>query len=75
VHKHKVLVVITAAFICLAVSASNAANTIYVDANSPNDPGSGTFENPFRRIQMGIDAAANGDTVQIQQGIYTGIGN
>jgi hypothetical protein len=63
------------AFICLVVSLSNAANVIYVDVNSPNDPGTGASEDPFRRIQAGIDAAANGDTVQIQQGIYTGAGN
>jgi parallel beta-helix repeat protein len=72
-YKYKVLM--TAVFICLAVSASNAANVIYVDASSPNDPGSGTFEDPFRRIKTGIDAAVEGDTVLIRPGVYTGPGN
>jgi hypothetical protein len=62
-------------FVCIAVSASNAANIIYVDASSLNDPGAGTSEDPFRRIQDAIDYAVSGNTVQIQQGIYTGPGN
>ncbi|MFZ0034922.1 MAG: hypothetical protein WAK60_08055 [Sedimentisphaerales bacterium] len=56
-------------------SFSNASNIIYVDVNGPNNPGSGTLEDPFRQIQAGINTASSGDTVQIQQGIYTGIGN
>ncbi|MCJ7730094.1 MAG: hypothetical protein MUO27_09495, partial [Sedimentisphaerales bacterium] len=72
-YKHKVLIIVL--FVCLAVSASNAANIIYVDANSPNDPGSGTVEDPFRRIQDGINSASLGDTVLIGPGIYSGIGN
>jgi len=73
VQKYKVL--ITTVFIGLAVSLSNAANIIYVDVNSPNDPGTGTSEDPFRRIQAGIDASGNGDTVQMQPGVYLGFGN
>jgi hypothetical protein len=70
----------TKALLSLAVilsiaSASIASNIIYVAANGPNDPGSGTYEDPFHRIQNAIDIAANGDTVQIELGIYTGPGN
>jgi hypothetical protein len=72
-YKHKVL--ITVAFICLVVSASNAASIIYVDVNSPNDPGTGTSGDPFRRIQAAINYAVSGDTVVISPGIYTGSGN
>jgi hypothetical protein len=72
-YKHKVL--ITAVFVCLAVSASNAANIIYVDANSPSDPGAGTFGNPFRKIQDGINSALPGDTALIRPGVYSGPGN
>jgi len=68
-------VLITAVFVCLAVSVSNAANTIYVDAASPNDPGTGTSEDPFRRIQDGIDYAVSDDNVVIRPGVYTGPGN
>jgi hypothetical protein len=61
-------------FVLLGMSMA-AANTIYVDCNSPSDPGSGTVGDPFRRIQAGIEAATIGDTVQINPGIYTGTGN
>lgn len=58
-------------WICIPASGKG----IYIDVDGPNDPGSGTLEDPFRRIQAGIDAAVNGDKVLIQQGIYTGAGN
>jgi hypothetical protein len=56
-------------------STSIAFNIVYVSANGPNDPGSGTYEDPFRRIQDAIDIAGSGDIVEIQPGIYTGFGN
>jgi hypothetical protein len=59
----------------LSVPALAAANVIYVDCNGLNDPGSGTIQDPFRRIQAGIDAASNGDTILIRLGVYTGTGN
>jgi hypothetical protein len=59
----------------LLIASIVAANVVYVDCNGPNDPGSGIFDDPFRRIQTGIDAASNGDTVQINPGVYTGSGN
>jgi len=62
-------------FILSWTCISGSAEIIYVDVDGPNDPGSGTFEDPFLRIQAGIDTAVNGDTVKIQQGVYTGIGN
>lgn len=68
-------VIFAAVVLCLAVTIAQASNTIYVDAGSPNDPGSGTFEDPFRRIQDGIDYSVSGDTAMILPGDYTGIGN
>jgi len=59
----------------LTVSSGRAANTIYVDVASPNDPGSGTFEDPFRRIQAAIDNSVSGDIVEIRPGVYSGSGN
>ena len=56
-------------------SASYAAGVIYVDVNGPNDPGSGIYADPFRRIQDAIDAAVDGDIIEIQPGVYTGPGN
>src|SRR3972149_518068 len=54
---------------------SNGAGIIYVDVNGPNDPGSGSFSDPFRRIQEAINTTSNGDIVEIREGIYTGQGN
>jgi parallel beta-helix repeat protein len=57
------------------LSLSAASRTVYVDVDGPNDPGSGTLEDPFRRIQDAIDIAVDGDIVEIQPGLYTGSGN
>jgi hypothetical protein len=46
-----------------------------VDVNGPNDPGTGTSGDPFRRVQDAINYAVSGDTVVISPGIYTGNGN
>jgi len=54
------------------VSISNAADIIYVDVNGPNEPGTGSYEDPFRRIQDAIDSADNNDTVIVAEGVYTG---
>ena len=67
-------VVILLFSLCL-VSISKATDVIYVDLNGPNDPGTGTFADPFRKIQDAIDAAIDGDIVEIQPGLYTGPGN
>ena len=64
-----------AALILSFVFVSDASSIIYVDANSPSVPGTGTFESPFRRIQDAIDIAVDGDIVEIRPGVYTGPGN
>ncbi len=59
-------------FVVSIVSISNAADIIYVDVNGPNDPGTGSYEDPFRRIQDAIDSADNNDTVIVAEGVYSG---
>jgi len=44
---------------------------LYVDANSPNDPGTGKLGDPFRRLQDGINAVQDSNTeVWVVAGIY-----
>jgi hypothetical protein len=61
----------------LTIACVSHAEVIYVDANSPNDPGTGTFSDPFRRIQDAIndDSTGSGDQIEIRPGVYTGPGN
>jgi hypothetical protein len=72
---YQVKILLITVFILSFVSASSAFNIIYVDVNGPNDPGTGTFDDPFLRIQDALDIAIDGDIVEIRPGIYTGQGN
>ena len=64
----------------------HVSRVIYVDDDAPLDPGAqdtsvsdededGTFEHPYDAIQEAIVAAADGDTVIVLAGTYTGEGN
>jgi len=72
--KNSLILIVLMAFTAVPVGF---AEVIYVDANSPNDPGTGTASDPFRRIQDAInnDDTGSGDIIQIQPGVYTGYGN
>jgi predicted outer membrane repeat protein len=63
-----------------------AQTTWYVDDDAPNDPGpgdpsisdpaeDGSADHPFDAIQEAIDIAAEGDTILLADGLYTGVGN
>jgi predicted outer membrane repeat protein len=51
---------------CFVVAISYSAQTIIVDATGTGD---------YPTIQAAIDAAVEGDTVELQPGVYTGDGN
>jgi hypothetical protein len=58
-----------------AVTTFCAADIVYVDVNAPNSPGTGSYTDPFRKIQDAIDAADSNDTIEIRPGLYSGPGN
>jgi len=57
-----------------APALAHAQTTWHVDDDCA-PPGTGTEVDPFCTIQQGVDAAADGDTVLVQPGTYTGDGN
>ena len=67
----KSITLLSVLFSVSAVSICYATNIIYVDVSGANDPGTGSYEDPFRRIQDAIDSADSGDTVIVAEGIYT----
>jgi hypothetical protein len=75
VRVNKMKVHLIAAMILSFAFVSEASSIIYVDANSPSNPGTGTSGDPFRRIQDAIDDSKDGDVVEIRPGLYSGYGN
>ena len=60
--------------IMLVLGTANAG-IIYVDDDNVAGPWNGTPGKPYQYIQDGIDAAVDGDTVMVRDGVYTGTRN
>jgi len=71
--KQIISLMLTLIAILVSISAVSAAD-IYVNASAPSG-GTGTITNPYQTIEDGVDNAADGDTVNIADGTYSGIGN
>src|SRR5262245_58531400 len=56
---------------CLLLAAASTQATTYYIATTGNDANPGTAAQPFKTIQQGIAAAANGDTIQVAAGTYS----
>jgi parallel beta-helix repeat protein len=57
-------------FIAFESEVANAGTTIYVDDDNTLGPWDGSLANPYNIIQDAIDAASDGDTVFVFNGIY-----
>ena len=68
-------VVVAFATVTFAATAAQGQTTWYVDVGNCAAPGTGSQADPFCAIKAGMDAAMNGDTVIVADGIYTGLGN
>lgn len=64
--------VLSVLIVLFFISSFSFAKSIYVDAEGHNEPGTGSYEDPFVKIQDAIDSAdtQNGDTVIVMAGIY-----
>jgi parallel beta-helix repeat protein len=57
-------------FITFDSGVVNAGITIYVDDDNTIGPWDGTLANPYQKIQEGVNAAIDGDTVYVFAGSY-----
>ena len=71
--RYRILTLFLFAALVMGATAARAA-TYYVN-NDGNDANAGTQTAPFKTIQRGINAAANGDTVWVGDGFYIGSDN
>lgn len=55
---------------CGQYGGSCPINDYYVNDNSPNDPGSGTKLDPYRKIEDAKNAASSGNTIHVAEGEY-----
>lgn len=63
--------IVIAALLC-AIGSDSYAETRYVSPTGDDDEGNGSIGSPFATITRALDASTGGDTVIVQEGLYTG---
>lgn len=71
-HLHQKTVCIIFCFIIAALTLSLSAETFYVSKTTGKNSNPGTKEQPFKNIDKAIKKAADGDTINVAGGVYSG---
>jgi len=67
-------ILLLTAFLCLLRPPGAGADAWYLDPDGDDDTGAGTIEFPYRTLQHAVDMAAGGDSILLNPGQYTGLG-
>jgi hypothetical protein len=70
----RLLVMLGLLLCCCDIHTAYTA-TYYVDASAPSDNGTGSHKRPKKYISSGIALMSSGDTLILEDGIYTGTSN
>jgi hypothetical protein len=75
ISKFSSLAAVSLTLLLCAAGEAALGNTIHVAMSGNDLAGDGSSSLPLATIQKGIDVAANGDTVLVGPGTYSGVGN
>ena len=70
--KKKLLFISLVLIFGLIFSGAVSAADIYVNTTGNDVTGTGTIDNPYKSVSMGVSTVSTGGTVYIADGTYTG---